>query len=152
MPTGFRTRQPTLSVKTKRLNRHLKPPTGCTQQYKVRFVGDSGLDDQKMFAQVENLKQEFVFRVSHLERIVEVYNERLDRWETEALQDLVEVVPYQATFQVLFTHAGQTHLDTVQFGWFKIRLPGTIQPLWILVAMIETLNRQLGFDHQHPPG
>ena len=58
-------------------------------QYKVRFVGDSGLDDQKMFVQVQTLKQEFVFRVSHLERIVEVYNERLDRWETEALKDLV---------------------------------------------------------------
>jgi hypothetical protein len=109
----------------------------------VRFVGDSGLDDQKMFAQVQNLHREFVFRVSHLERIVEVYNQRLDRWETEVLNDLVEVVPYQATFQVLFTHAGQTHLDTVQFGWFKIRIPGTIHPLWVLVADDLTLNRQL---------
>jgi len=59
----------------------------------IRFVGDSGLDDQKMFAQVVKLEQEFVFRVSHLERIVEVYNDRLDRWETEKLQDLVESVP-----------------------------------------------------------
>jgi hypothetical protein len=66
----------------------------------VRFVGDAGLDDQKMFVQVENLKQEFVFRISHLERLVEVYNQRLDRWETEALKDLVGAVPYQATFQV----------------------------------------------------
>jgi len=112
-------------------------------QYKVRFVGDSGLDDQKMFVQVETLKQEFVFRVSHLERIVEVYNERLDRWETEALKDLVGSVPHQVTFQVLFTHAGQTHLDTVQFGWFKIRIPNTTQPLWILVADDQTINRQL---------
>lgn len=111
--------------------------------HKVRFVGDSGLDDQKMFAQVQNLQREFVFRVSHLERIVEVYNQRLDRWETEVLKDLVEVVPYQITFQVLFTHAGQTHLDTVQFGWFKIRLPGTTQPLWILVADDLTINRRL---------
>ena len=112
-------------------------------QYKVRFVGDSGLDDQKMFVQVQNLKQEFVFRVSHLERIVEVYNQRLDRWETEALKDLVGSVPHQVTFQVLFTHAGQTHLDTVQFGWFKIRIPNTTQPLWILVADDQTINRQL---------
>lgn len=83
-------------------------------QYKLRFVGDAGLDDQKMFAQVGNLKREFVFRVSHLERIVEVYNERLDRWETETLQDLVGIVPYQVAFEVLFTHAGQTRLDMVQ--------------------------------------
>jgi hypothetical protein len=112
-------------------------------QDRVRYVGDSGLDDQKMFVQVETLKQEFVFRVSHLERIVEVHNERLDRWETEALKDLVGSVPHQVTFQVLFTHAGQTHLDTIQFGWFKMRIPGTTQPLWILVADDRTINRQL---------
>lgn len=112
-------------------------------QYKVRFVGDAGLDDQKMFAQVALLKQEFVFRVSHLERIVEVYNDRLDRWETETLQDLVESVPYQVTYDVLFQHAGQTRLDRVQLGWFKVRIPTTTQPLWILVADDLTLDRQL---------
>jgi hypothetical protein len=109
----------------------------------IRFVGDSGLDDQKMFAQVVKLEQEFVFRVSHLERIVEVYNDRLDRWETEKLQDLAESVPYQTTFQVLFKHAGETRFDTVHFGWFKIRIPGTQKPLWIMVADDETLDRQL---------
>lgn len=110
---------------------------------KIRFVGDSGLDDQKMFAQVVKLEQEFTFRVSHVERIVEVYNDRLHRWETEKLQGLTESVPYQATFQVLFKHAGQTRLDTIHFGWFKIRIPGTQKPLWVLVADDETLNRQL---------
>jgi hypothetical protein len=113
------------------------------QGQKVRFVGDSGLDDQKMFAQVESLKREFVFRVSHLERIVEVYNDRLDRWETEMLQDLAGIVAYQVTFEVLFTHAGQTRLDRVHLGWFKIRIPGTLQPLWVLVADDQTLERQL---------
>jgi hypothetical protein len=112
-------------------------------QYKVRFVGDAGLDDQKIFAQVEILQQEFVFRVSHLERIVEVYNERLDRWETEVLQDLVECVPSQAIFKVLFQHAGKTRLDKVQLGWFMVRIPNSTQPLWVLVADDLTLNRQL---------
>ena len=110
---------------------------------KVRFVGDSGLDDQKMFAQVVKLEQEFIFRASHLERIVEVYNDRLDRWEMETLQDLVESVPPQATFQVLFTHAGETRFDTVHFGWFMIRIPSTQTPLWVLVADDQTLHRQL---------
>ena len=109
----------------------------------LRFVGDCGLDDQKMFAQVLNLEQEFIFRVSHLERIVEVYNDRLDRWETEKLQDLVESVPHPVTFQVLFKHAGETRLDTVHFGWFMVRIPHTQEPLWILVADDQTLNRQL---------
>jgi hypothetical protein len=112
-------------------------------QRRIRFVGDSGLDDQKMFAKVGQLEQEFVFRASHLERIVEVFNDRLDRWETEALQDLVDSVPYQATFQAVFTHAGRQHLDIIKLGWFKIRLPGKTQELWVLVADDQTILRQV---------
>ena len=112
--------------------------------YRICFVGDAGLDDQKIFIQVGQLKQDFVFRVSHLERIVEVYNVRLDRWEREVLQDLTESVPYQVSFQVLFTHAGQTRLDTIQLGWFQIRLPDQPdQILSILVADDPSMDRQL---------
>jgi hypothetical protein len=111
---------------------------------KVRFVGDSGLDDQKMFAKVGHLGQEFVFRVSHFERIVEVYNSRLDRWEREVLQDLTATVLYQASFEVLFKHAGKTRLDMVHLGWFRIRLPDNPkQILWVLVADDPQMDRQL---------
>ena len=113
-------------------------------EYRVRFVGDSGLDDQKMFAQVGDLKQEFVFRASHLERIVEVYNSRLDRWEREALQDLTQTVLYQATFEVFFKPAGRPRQDQVQLGWFQIRLPNRPeQILWVLVADDPAMDRQL---------
>lgn len=84
---------------------------------RIRFVGDSGLDDQKMFDKVGKLEQEFVFRASHLERIVEAYNDRLQRWETESLQGLVDTVPYQATFRVVFTHAGKKRLDIIKLNW-----------------------------------
>lgn len=113
-------------------------------EYKIRYVGDAGLDDQKIFAQVDALHQEFVFRASHLERIVEVYNERLDRWEREALGDLVESIPLQVSFQVLFAHAGSTRLDTVSLGWFQVRLPERPQQsLWILVAEDPTFKHPL---------
>jgi len=112
-------------------------------QRRIHFVGDSGLDDQKMFAKVGQLDQEFTFRVCHLNRTIEVYNERLLRWETECLQDLTATVPYQATFRVTFTHAGQSHENIIQLGWFKIRIPGTFQELWILVADDQTMPRQL---------
>ena len=93
---------------------------------------------------MEQLHQEFVFRVSHLERIVEVYNERLDRWEREVLQDLVESILYQAIFKVLFKHAGRSRLDTVRLGWLQIRLPEyPEQPLWILVADDPTFEQPL---------
>ena len=66
---------------------------------------------------------------------MEVYNDRLDRWETETLQDLTDTVLYQATFEVRFKHAGRTRLDMVQLGWFQIRLPEhPEQTLWVLVA------------------
>jgi hypothetical protein len=113
-------------------------------EYKVRFVGDAGLDDQKMFAKVGDLGQGFVFRASHLGRIVEVYNPRLAGWETEVLQDLTQTVLYPATFEVLFKHAGRTRLDTVRFGWFQIRLPDNPeQILWALVADDPTMDREL---------
>jgi len=109
----------------------------------IRFVGDAGLDDQKMFAQVIQLGQEFVFRVYHKDRIVEVYNDRLRRWEKEKLEDLTSSVPYQAVFSVIFTHAGQSHTDIIHIGWLKIRLPDTTDDLWVLVADDQTIPRQL---------
>jgi hypothetical protein len=47
---------------------------------KLRFVADSGLDDQKIFAQMSLVKAEFIIRARH-NRKVEVYNDRLDLWE-----------------------------------------------------------------------
>ncbi len=112
-------------------------------QYSICFVGDSGFDDQKIFAQIGQLKQTFIFRVQHHNRMVEVYNERMDRWEKEKLEDLVACVPYQVTFQVLIKHAGENRLAAIQFGWLKVRIPDTDQSLWVLVADDQTLNRQL---------
>ncbi|MDR3573568.1 MAG: hypothetical protein P4L50_06895 [Anaerolineaceae bacterium] len=97
-----------------------------------------------MFAKVGSLGQEFVFRASHFERIVEIYNDRLDRWKIETLQDLTQTVLYQATFEVLFKHAGRTRLDTVHIGWFQIRLPDNPgQILWVLVADDPSMDREL---------
>lgn len=71
--------------------------------HRRRYVLDAGFDDQRWFEELS--EDEFVIRASHLERIVEVYNERLDRWERETLGDLVDVVLFTHTFSVHFTHA-----------------------------------------------
>jgi hypothetical protein len=107
----------------------------------IRFVMDSGGDDQKVFGWMNHPNSEFVIVASHLERWVEVYNDRLDRWETEHLQDLVDSLPWMTTYQAVFHHAGKTHLATVQAGWFLIRLPVTHQQLWVLVAHNDLENR-----------
>jgi hypothetical protein len=100
----------------------------------LRFVMDSGGDDQKVFAWIEQAQAEFVITATHLERLVEVYNPRLERWETEHLQDLVECVLWEATFETLFKHAGRSRIAQVKMGWFRVRLPETQQELWVLVA------------------
>jgi hypothetical protein len=108
-------------------------------EQRLRFIGDSGLDDKKIFewiasVEAEKAKAEFVIRASHLNRRVEVYNRRLDRWEAESLQDLVQTVPFSATWQVTFKHAGETRLATVKVGWLHLRLPDSEQELWAVVA------------------
>jgi hypothetical protein len=108
---------------------------------KRRFVMDSGGDDQKNFAFWE--PDEFIVTAKHMDRLVEVYNTRLDRWETEHLQDLVDCVLWQATYQAAFQHAGRTRLAQLKLGWFQIRLPETHQELWALVVESDLENRIL---------
>jgi hypothetical protein len=107
--------------------------------YQVRYVADAGLDDQKLFAELA--ADEFVIRASHFERLVEVYNERLDRWEQETLADLVDATLLTHTFKVTFTHARKTRKASLNVGWLAIRLPKTKQPLWLLVAYEAAIDR-----------
>lgn len=109
--------------------------------YKRRYAGNAGLDDQKLFARLS--QDEFVIRASHLERLVEVYNDRLDRWETEPLQDLVETLPFSHIFKVTFTHARKDRWATIHIGWLALRLPDTHQRLWAIVAYEPALDRTL---------
>ncbi len=102
-------------------------------QHLLRFVGDAGLDDQKVFAQIERVHAQFVIRACH-DRHIEVYNERLKRWEGTTLFDLVVMVPFQFEQAVQFTHARQRRMVRTGFGWFKIRLLETQQVLWVSVA------------------
>lgn len=110
-----------------RITRALFPQT------KLRFVGDSGLDDQKIFRQVDLVSGEFIIRACH-NRWVEVYNDRLDRWEEELLDDLTSTVPLSLKLRVAFTHARRVRVVDRELGWLKIRLLQTQQVLWALVS------------------
>ncbi len=80
----------------------------------LRFVGDSGLDDQKFFRLAMRLHTHCIFRAQH-NRCVEVYNERLF--------DLATFTPARKERQV-----------TVQLGWLKIRFADLPEPMWALVV------------------
>ena len=109
----------------------------------LRFVGDSGLDDQKLFARVRAAHGEFVVRVSHLDRLVEVYNERRGEWETEALADLTATTPLGLRLEVAFHHARRERRVIVEIGWLPLRLPSEDWPLWVLTAHDPDLDRDL---------
>jgi hypothetical protein len=110
----------------------------------LRFVGDSGLDDQKIFAQVAQSNCQFIFRAKHEDRLVEVYNERLHRWEgPEHLNELAASVPWTLRLQVAFHHAHKTRRVTVSLGWLPLRLPTTQQRLWALIAYDPDYRRQI---------
>lgn len=117
----------------RQIERALRMSRALFPQAKLRFVGDSGLDDQKVFGQVERVRAEFIFRAAH-DRRVEVFNPRLKRWESEVLFDLVASVPFEFEQDVLFTHARRQRRARMRFGWFEVRLPETQQALWVLVA------------------
>ena len=123
------------------IQRAIRTTRWAFPELRIRFVMDSGGDDQKVFGWMNRPNSEFVIVASHLERLVEVYNNRLNRWETEHLQDLVDSVPWTISYQALFHHAGRTHLANIRAGWFLIRLPDTHQPLWVLVAHNDLENR-----------
>jgi hypothetical protein len=89
----------------------------------LRFVGDSGLDDQKIFRWMDLVKAGFVIRAQH-NRTVEVYNERL--------QDLAAAVYLPLTLRVTFTRARKVRVVNMEMGWLKVRLPDTKQVLWLL--------------------
>ncbi len=116
------------------LKRAIRMTRAVFPKQRLRFVGDAGLDDQKLFAWIGQADSEFVIRASHLERLVEVANPRLNRWEPEKLHDLVATVPFATTWEVAFTHAGKTRRATVKVGWLQLRLPETQQELWAVIA------------------
>ena len=108
----------------------------------LRFVADSGLDDQKIFRHMALVHAEFVIRACH-NRKVEVYNQRLERWEEELLDDLTATVPLVLRWQVAFTHARKVRVAEIALGWLTIRIPGTEQTLWALVAHDTELDHDL---------
>jgi len=75
---------------------------------------------------------------------VEVYNERLQRWEgPEHLNELAASVPWTLGLQVVFHHAHKTRRVTVSLGWLPLRRLDTQQRLWALVAYAPDYRRQI---------
>lgn len=120
----------------------LRATTALLAGHKPRFVADSGLDDRQVFQQVQQLQAEFVIRAKH-DRVLEVFNARLKRWEDGQLFDLAQSVPLQFSETISFTHARKTRNVKMGFGWLQVRLRESQQVVWVLVAHDEQRERDL---------
>jgi hypothetical protein len=99
----------------------------------VCLITDSVLDDQKMFAWADQYGLEFVTRATS-ERWIEIYNEHTGHWEQEKLLEICETFPGCLNFATGFIHAGKLTIAQVSLDWFRMRIPGSAQDLWALVA------------------
>ena len=109
----------------------------------LRFVTDSEMDDQKFFAQVGRVNGEFVTRVKHSERIIEVYDVVTQTWDRKPLGAAAAKVFLEETRRVVFTHAGKMRQVTLSFGRLACRLPETQQVVWVLVVHSPTRQEDL---------
>jgi len=129
----FSYESPEFLSQNREIEKALRVTRALFSGHKLRFVGDAGLDDQKVFLQVDRVHAEFVIRACH-DREVDVYNPRRQRWEREKLFDLVATIPFEFEEKVAFTHARKIRRVRTGFGWLQIRLLDTQQILWVLVA------------------
>jgi hypothetical protein len=124
---------PEFLSENREIERAMRTVRRVIPQREVCLVTDSVLDDQKMFALVDKHDLEFITHAAS-ERWVEVYNERLNRWEQEKLMDIATTFPGRLRFKTGFIHAGQLTVAQVTLDWFQMRIPGTTQHLWAIVA------------------
>lgn len=115
----------------------------------VCLLTDSVLDDQKMFAWAEQYHLEFITHATS-DRWIEVRNERLGRWEQEKLMDIVPTFPGRLQFKTGFIHEGELTIAQVTLDWFQMRIPGTTQDLWGIVAETDHFSEPLALITNRP--
>ena len=97
-----------------------------------------------MFDRIRTTGSTFIIRVGHDERLVDVYNERLNCLERETLADLIATMPPMLKLEASLTHARHTRTVQVSLGWLKLYLPADKRPLWLLAIHDPDLNRDIG--------
>ena len=135
-------------------NVELQASASTTRQlyphHNLCFVTDSGLDDQKLFAHFRSLDSTFITRVGHEERLVEVYNSRLQRWESEVVGDLIASMPPMLKLEATFEHARAQRTVQLALGWLELRLPNDEHSLWLLAIHDPDLDRDFGLLTNRP--
>jgi len=93
-------------------------------------VADSGVDEQQLCGQMRQATAAFISRARPLNRSVEVFNDRLERWEPGRLASLVATGPQGFRVHVAVPHARRERTVTIEIGGLQRRLPRQTWPLW----------------------
>lgn len=111
--------------------------------YALCFVTDSEWDDQAMFAYLEGqVDTTFIIRAKPNRRL-QVYNERLDRWEDEYLWDLRNSMAGQVCCNTFFHHAGQTRVGRSTLDWIQARFTSDAPTYWAVIIETDLFNTPL---------
>jgi hypothetical protein len=125
------------------VQRAIRETCAVTQGYPVCFVTDSEWDDQAMFAYFASQPETtFIIRAKY-NRHLQVYNERLDRWEDDYLWDLRDSMAGQVCRETFFHHAGQTRLGRSTLDWIQARFAPDAPPYWALIIDTDLFNTPL---------
>lgn len=116
------------------VQRALAETASLLSGFALCFVTDSEWDDQAMFAYLEtHLETAFVIRAKYNRRL-QVYNERLDRWEDEYLWDLRDSMAGQVCCKTYFHHAGRTRLGHSTVDWIQARFAADGPTYWAVIV------------------
>lgn len=105
--------------------------------HKIRFICDRGFDDEKTFAFVTSLDEEFVIRLYH-ERTLEV--QRGKKQVQKLLSEVVKEIPRPIRFDAWFKIRGRWRKSYVTLGYCQVWLPGHDRPYWLVVSAVYGLN------------
>lgn len=106
---------------------------------KLRFICDRGFDDEKTFAFVTALDEEFVIRLYHNRSL------RMQQgtgWKEQSLEEVVRNIPRPIRFEAWFKKGGRWRKSLVTLGYRQVWLPDHEQPYWLVVSEVYGIGQQ----------
>lgn len=125
------------------VQRAIRETCAVLRGHGVCFVTDSEWDDEAMFAYIAAQPDTtFVIRAKYNRRL-QVYNNRLDRWEDEYLWDLRDSMAGQVACQTFFQHAGQTRVGHSTLDWLQARFTPDGPSYWAVIINTDLFDTPL---------
>lgn len=107
--------------------------------HKLRFICDQGFDDEKTFAFIASLRQQFVIRLYHNRTLLVPRGIAKIEW---SLEEVVRQITRPVRFDAWFKRRGRSHKSLVTLGHVQIWLPDHEHPYYLLVSHAHGIGQQ----------